>query len=409
MLFDRNSVKSNFRQTGFPSHSLQIFRGVEGLKTIRPLWQELSAKIERKAFWHFYEWYEGYLTILEPNPQTVLFLLCVCENEPVAILPLKERQMLFGGMPVKVLELPRHPHMKFKDIVFPECYRTDQNVRVLVSGLRKNLQVDWDVIVFSDLLPDAAALTLLRTAPPPTGVEKAGSCCYIELAPSYEAFMRGLSKGLRKNLRTSNKRASTKGRLENCMTRDPPELDRALQIFLEIEASGWKGSMGARSAILLDPNLVKFYRHMVAGFGKMGTCEIDLLYFNDCPVAGTLGMIGGDTMYSLKIAYHEAYASISPGNLQREKIVQYHIAQGEVKYLNLMSGDSSQWQQRWRPSKSDTFKGFIFRRRPKSLMFFSLKIFKQLAGTFRACGFGFVFRQNRRNSCYFEGLKLRGF
>jgi CelD/BcsL family acetyltransferase involved in cellulose biosynthesis len=379
MLLD-SKMRRKVRSDALPGHFLRIYRGMEGFREIQPIWGRLTGQMAHPSYWHFYAWYESYMASLEPNPDAMLFGILYCGNEAIALLPLREKQMLCLGMKLNVLELPNHNHMKLRDIIFPEHNRTQNHIRALAAEVLRSDLLKWDCLAMSNLTADSGAAAFLKAAPFPRILEWMGTCSYIEIGSSYEDFLRNISKSLRKNLRVSNKRATAAGRLKNDLIRKPAELGPALQTFMELEGSGWKGAAGAGSAICTDPRLVEFYRNVVTRFGEMGACEIALLYLNERSIAGTLGFAIGDTLYSLKIAYDERYASMSPGNLQREKILQRYIAEGEVKYLNLVSGDSYAWHQRWKTLKMDTYAGFIFKRRLKPLTLFALKRTRRLLG-----------------------------
>ncbi|RJQ68909.1 MAG: GNAT family N-acetyltransferase [Desulfobacteraceae bacterium] len=382
ILFDSQKVGRELRAKAAPANAIRIYRGLEGFKAIEPLWRELIGKMKRKGYWHFYEWYESYMAALEPEPEAMSFCALFDGNEVAAIVPLRKIRMRFWGIELGVLEIPRHAHMKLKDIVFPECFRTVRNMRALISGLLQKNLLDWDLMVIQDLLPDSGALALFKAAPLPKFLEKMDRCDYLELATGYPDLFGKLSKNLRKNLRMANKRASAAGQLSTRMVRNKGDLEHALQVFLDIEASGWKGARGTRSAIRFDSKLVHFYRHMIARFAEMGACEIALLYLDKHPIAASLGLLAGETLYALKIAYDEAYANMSPGNLLWERILQHHTAKGEVKYLNFVSGNAYAWHKRWPTFHWDTYRGYLFRKRPKPLALLMVKQFYRWTNIF---------------------------
>ena len=88
---------------------------------------------------------------------------------------------------------------------------------------------------------------------------------------------------------------------------------RALQTFLELEASGWKGRSG--TALLRRPGHADFFRDMCARFSAAGRLELRSMEIAGRPAAMTCSLRAGDGLYQLKSAYDENYAKYSPGVL----------------------------------------------------------------------------------------------
>jgi hypothetical protein len=357
-----------------------------GFQTIKDAWRELTGKMEKPEFWHCYEWYGSYLSHLETDPDSMVFCVLYDKESPAAILPLKEEKMVFPGITLGVLELPKHPHIRLKDIVFPKACRTASTIYALICGLQKSEGIEWDCIHLTGLLQDSGALALLRGAPWPKAIEKSGVCDCLELGSSYDMLQKGLSKKFFRSLKNCNNRAAAAGQLSSTIIHEADAQEDALKVFLDLEASGWKGGSGARSAIALNSRLSGFYRQLVKSFGALGACEITLLRLNHHPIAALLALRSQDTLYCLKIAYDERYAPLSPGNLQIERLLEYHIQKGDIKYLNFIS--SGPWQKRWNPSPMDSFSGYIFRRRPKPLVFHAVRQSRRALG-----GFGSIARR----------------
>jgi CelD/BcsL family acetyltransferase involved in cellulose biosynthesis len=87
----------------------------------------------------------------------------------------------------------------------------------------------------------------------------------------------------------------------------------AVEGFLELEASGWKGRSG--TALLRRPGHAEFFRDMCARFAVAGRLELRSMEVAGRPVAMTCSLRAGDGLFQLKSAYDEAYAKYSPGVL----------------------------------------------------------------------------------------------
>jgi hypothetical protein len=93
---------------------------------------------------------------------------------------------------------------------------------------------------------------------------------------------------------------------------------------------------------------VKYYRHLVEQFGRLGLCRIGVLYSGTTPIASQVGIEIGDCLYLLKIGFREDYGQSSPGSLAMYKLVQHLCERTSVKTLSLVTGVS--WIDRWHPS-----------------------------------------------------------
>lgn len=354
-------------------YKLKVYQGLEGLAAIQKHWRNLMQQLDCKGFWHYYEWYESYLQYLEPEPERLFFFVLFDSEQVLAILPLKHQSKRFKGVPLNVLELPRHSHIKLKDIVFPRSFQTDAALEALLNGLKQLTSPPWDVILLHDLLPNACALTAFAKMPVTKIIEHHDACDAIDIGSSSDSINEGMSKQLKKSLKVSNRRAAAMGTLTSAAVRHPDHLRAAFQAFLDLEASGWKGPQGTRTAIRCDPKVMGFYASLVQKFGALNQCEVALLYLNEQTIAGTFSLIVDDTAYSLKIAYDESKANLSPGNLQREKLMLNYAQQQSIRSLNLVSGSSSPWHRRWNITSRTTYRLYLFNRSAKAYMAFTMK------------------------------------
>src|SRR3546814_2760979 len=112
-------------------------------------------------------------------------------------------------------------------------------------------------------------------------------------------------------------------------------------LFVRIEASGWKGAAG--TALRNMPALERFFENVVTRFGAAGQCEITALEVDGKIISAQLGTMVGDTYCSHKIAYDEAYARLSPGHLLMDDLMQRYSDHRAIRLLNLITDVS--WQR----------------------------------------------------------------
>lgn len=90
-----------------------------------------------------------------------------------------------------------------------------------------------------------------------------------------------------------------------------PGIQAALQDFVELEASGWKGAAG--TAARSDPAVLEFFRTAIVDLAAEGHARIDRLTHGDRVIAAAVTLTSGDTAWFWKIAYSEDIARSSPG------------------------------------------------------------------------------------------------
>lgn len=93
------------------------------------------------------------------------------------------------------------------------------------------------------------------------------------------------------------------------MSADPAAVDT----FLALEASGWKGREG--TALAADPAHAAFFREACAALGAVGRLQVIALMADGRPVAMKCNGIAGNRVFGFKQAFDEALGAYSPGRL----------------------------------------------------------------------------------------------
>jgi CelD/BcsL family acetyltransferase involved in cellulose biosynthesis len=114
-----------------------------------------------------------------------------------------------------------------------------------------------------------------------------------------------------KELRRQRNRLSDHGEVRFASARTAPDVARALDTFLALEASGWKGRRG--TALANDEGDVAFIRRACAALAAQDKCEIVTLSAGDMPVASGIVLRHRDRAFFFKIAVDETFARLSPG------------------------------------------------------------------------------------------------
>ena len=96
----------------------------------------------------------------------------------------------------------------------------------------------------------------------------------------------------------------------------------AVERFLELEASGWKGRNGGAFVTARDD---EFFRDVLAAFAAAGRLQLFALEIGGRTVAMKCNFVSGDAAYCFKIAYDEATARYSPGvQMELQNVAAFH-------------------------------------------------------------------------------------
>ena len=134
---------------------------------------------------------------------------------------------------------------------------------------------------------------------------------YLPLPDSWDDLLASLSHKLRWQWRRGRRGLEQDGGFAVRTTSGGAGLDRDLELFLELESSGWKGREG--TAILNDPRAERLYREFAVQAARQGWLRLSIMESAGLPVAAALGCVFAGKAFRLKSGFDERRASDSPG------------------------------------------------------------------------------------------------
>jgi CelD/BcsL family acetyltransferase involved in cellulose biosynthesis len=114
-----------------------------------------------------------------------------------------------------------------------------------------------------------------------------------------------------KELRRQRNRLAEHGAIRFEVARTAETVAFAIETFLRLEASGWKGARG--TALMQDEGDTCFIRRATAALTELGQCEIATLRAGNTPVAAAIVLRHQDRAFYFKIGVNEHFAKQSPG------------------------------------------------------------------------------------------------
>jgi CelD/BcsL family acetyltransferase involved in cellulose biosynthesis len=223
------------------------------------------------------------------------------------------------------------------------------------------LTPDWDVIEAFDVPEDGAFRVLMNTALAQgflTAEWPTRWCPILQITPeSTDPFLNCPShhKSFRSRLTKKLKKLNDVG--EVTFTVDYDLNNHALDRFIALESSGWKGANG--SAIGSDSRVRDFYLQAARAAAIDGSLRLYALNLDGTPVAMHFGLFSHGTYFAPKVAYDESFAKFSPGQLLVQHVIRDISVQRATCYDFL--GARSEWKSVWASSERAHSNCYIFR------------------------------------------------
>lgn len=114
-----------------------------------------------------------------------------------------------------------------------------------------------------------------------------------------------------KELRRQQHRLAEHGAVSFVVARTPHDVAAAVEIFLKLEASGWKGARG--TALLQNVGDAAFIRRATVALAEQEQCEIITLRAGERPVAAGIVLRQQQRAFFFKLGVDETFAKYSPG------------------------------------------------------------------------------------------------
>jgi hypothetical protein len=119
------------------------------------------------------------------------------------------------------------------------------------------------------------------------------------------------AKKLKELRRQRNRLAEEHGTVRFAVARTADEVAHAVEVFLALEASGWKGERG--TALRQDTGDLSFIRSATRGLSETGQCEIVTMHAGQTAVASAVVLRHQDRAFYFKLGIDERFAKFSPG------------------------------------------------------------------------------------------------
>lgn len=147
---------------------------------------------------------------------------------------------------------------------------------------------------------------------------------FLESDEDGETYLkRALSTHHFREFRRLKRRLEEKGKVEHRIARSPDEVRLAVEAFLTLEASGWKGRK--RSAMVIDRHQGAFAREAAYRMVERDLCRVHTLTLDGTVIASLIVFVESGLAYTWKTAYDENWSAYSPGTLLMIELTKSHL------------------------------------------------------------------------------------
>ncbi|MET4169951.1 CelD/BcsL family acetyltransferase involved in cellulose biosynthesis [Bradyrhizobium sp. LA6.1] len=192
----------------------------------------------------------------------------------------------------------------------------DAPIEVATRLLQQAREAGAHALVLNDVALDGAAMSSLNEVLNRDGLKPRVLSSYIRASldatqDGETLLLEALGAKKLKELRRQRHRLEEHGLVAFEVARKPDEIRPALETFLQLEASGWKGKRG--TALIQHAGDATFIRCAVPALAETAQCEVITLRAGTTPVAAGIVLRHQDRAFFFKLGIDERFARYSPG------------------------------------------------------------------------------------------------
>jgi len=178
---------------------------------------------------------------------------------------------------------------------------------------------------------NAFAAVLGRDGIAPVVLQSHVRACLDATADADDLLREALGAKKLKELRRQRNRLAEHGDVQFDIARRPAEIADAIETFLMLEASGWKGQRG--TALSQDDGDAIFIRRATAALGS-DQCAIVTLRAGQTPVASAIVLRHQDRAFYFKLGVDERFGKFSPGVQLTLDLTQHLCADPTIRLVD---------------------------------------------------------------------------
>jgi CelD/BcsL family acetyltransferase involved in cellulose biosynthesis len=266
------------------------------------------------------------------------------ESEWAACLPVR-RHSRWRRLPLPGISTWRHSYCLLGTPLLAPG-QVEEALPALVEAMRRSPGVAFAALEWVPAEgPIAEALGTLATAPVEFEAINRATLVRRPEADYLEGHVKG--KHRREFRRLARAMSEELGEelelVERCQ--DP----EAVEAFLALEDSGWKGREG--TSLLSNPDHAEFFRQSSRAFAARGELELLFLEAGGKAAAARYSLLGGGASFCFKVAYDEDLGRYSPGRELELRLIERFHEDGKLAWMDSCADSGNELFKRLWPDR----------------------------------------------------------
>lgn len=350
---------------------VEIVKSIDEFKSLRNDWDDALAKSSVDDVHLTWEWCFAWWNNFGKKELNII--LVKEAGNILAIAPFIKAKARWRWLPIRNINILKNFNSPSFDIILTE--KEEECMEAIFHYIEKE---EWDFIDFGNMPSQSRALKLLEGLAD-KGMfwlhkgEEPRMSPFIPIKGRWDDYYNALSIGLRRHIRKSEKKLMFLGDVTITRMNNSCEVDKFLERFFHIEASGWKGKAG--TSILESREQKGLYTDLAHFAAEKGWLNISFLKLNDKEIAGRYTLEYKNIITSFKSGYDEDYSGYSPGALLLKGLLENAFSNCVVGYnflgayrgrgkrnMDEMAKDNSVWKNKWTDSRKILIPTKVYRK-----------------------------------------------
>lgn len=338
-----SSALSDASDTSADQIQVRVATRLEELDAIRDAWDRLMDSSEQPRPVNSYAWVSSFLEhCLDPDEKW-LCLQAWQDGRLIGILPLVEQRRRWLGRSAPVLRSPGDNDTSSMEMLVESGHEA-----VVLTNFLKALDQyvpGWLGLAFTRLLPDSAILRQCERGLSGAAaiIDLNGYGRFFRVSGSFEERFSAMRSKYRSNVRRSRRLFHELDGAREVIVNGGEASGAAVEEFLDLEASGWKGREG--TAIRTSPGMAQFYASLSKKLAARGQVTWRFLLAEGRLIGGQMEVRTGSVLQTPKLAHDEAYARCSPGQLVVDSMLQWAHGSSDLKEIDCLT--DVDWLDPW--------------------------------------------------------------
>jgi CelD/BcsL family acetyltransferase involved in cellulose biosynthesis len=332
--------------SGKGTPSLSVGAGPGGFAQVRSAWDGLSGRAT--YFFQTPGFIEPYARGVDDD---VVWIAAADGTHPAAALVLRRTTRKAAGIKFTMLRRAQigEAGLYYGDGLLDRAAFGERPLRELLDGAGP-----WHLMRLARLRAHSPWLELFDGGL--VTVEEDGGVGILDTSLPFDECWGSVTKNMRNSLRKSRRKISERGGSEIVVHTEGPELERAYDQFVALEASGWKAKEGFYLANM--PVEGGLWRDYLLGAGN---AQVRSLFVDGRLAAAQTTIRHERTLFLHRIAYEEELSDVSPSNILMADLIKACCDDPAIDRIDCMTWQV--WNQRWGMSCEPTHSVVLFNDR----------------------------------------------